>query len=86
MCATIVAACMCACPRHYRGAMGPLDVYEPFGGGYSRCGGPCGCDMSVSVLAVAYVIIHLPHAVHPPATAPARPARPLPHTGTLSPP
>ena len=41
-----------------------LDVYEPFGGGYSRCGGPCGCDMSVSVLAVAYVIIHLPP--HPP--------------------
>ena len=59
VCATIVAACMCACPRHYRGAMGPLDVYEPFGGGYSRCGGPCGGDMSVSVLAVAYVIIHL---------------------------
>ena len=64
VCATIVAACMCACPRHYRGAMGPLDVYEPFGGGYSRCGGPCGFDMSVSVLAVAYVIIHLPP--HPP--------------------
>ena len=67
VCATIVAACMCACPRHYRGAMGPLDVYEPFGGGYSRCGGPCGCDMSVSVLAVAYVIIHLsrsPTATH----------------------
>jgi hypothetical protein len=68
VCATIVAACMCACPRHYRGAMGPLDVYEPFGGGYSRCGGPCGCDMSVSVLAVAYVVIHLPPPPppHPP--------------------
>jgi hypothetical protein len=84
VCATIVAACMCACPRHYRGAMGPLDVYEPFGGGYSRCGGPCGCDMSVSVLAVAYVIIHLPAYAErrdhqcPPLGSPGEPTPPVP--------
>jgi hypothetical protein len=80
VCATIVAACMCACPRHYRGAMGPLDVYEPFGGGYSRCGGPCGCDMSVSVLAVAYVIIHLPPSPPPHP----QPLRHTPHSQPTS--